>query len=287
MFYNFRFQIPKDSNATFVLKSTGACIAGNFNSEETIHFIDDQTSVTHLVCPTEAPDCEKQKKDGCSDDNAVPPTSGATTSTGPPEEKVDPVGLPVQNSLVTNQPLSASQVSLRSNADYDSSATLSADEGPGGPTHETVAGGATGSVAPSLTSPNQRTPAPPAPLVNDQPGDGVTNASDPSSFASSSSSLLMTSQSPSQQVAPTREHAMRHMPTQPVIPSRRVSELYPQQGRQQFEQVVTDTHESRAKPQVERRSSPACVRDLINSAIERNLSQTQQNGKDMPGHRSK
>ena len=147
-----------------------------------------------------------------------------------------------------------------------------------------MAGGATSSGAPSLTSPNQRTPAPPAPLVNDQPRDGATNAGDASSLPSSS--LLMTSSQSSSQPVEPREHATRHMPTQPVMPSRRVSELYPQHGRQQFEQAVTDTHESRSKPQLERRSSPACVRDLINSAIERNLSQTQQNGKDMPGHRS-
>ena len=44
------------------------------------------------------------------------------------------------SNLTTENPnLTASQSSLRSQPDYDSSATLSADEGPGGPSHMTTA----------------------------------------------------------------------------------------------------------------------------------------------------
>ncbi|KAL8560309.1 hypothetical protein ACOMHN_006040 [Nucella lapillus] len=81
-----------------------------------------------LVVPPQTRPFPEEERQSCPRARPRPETSGARPTTPPPRPLRPP---PPSSSLTSNKPLSASQGSLRS-IDNDSSATMSADEGPPG-----------------------------------------------------------------------------------------------------------------------------------------------------------
>ncbi len=170
------------------------------------------------------------------------------------KEEKDNVGLPKPGLTMSNPALSASQCSLRSNPDYDSSATLSADEGP--PTLH-VAPSHSDSTQPStgLADRPSTTLVPVSQVGTAHPGGG--------SLYQDSKMMLMASTTDSSipaglAVRPNYDTAdkMSQPARQPSVSSQPPTTLT----------ASTSGMEVKTEPR-----QPACVRDLIHSAIERNI----------------
>lgn len=213
-----------------------------------------------------------------------------------------------EENLTSNKPLSASQGSLRSIPDNDSSATMSADEGPSH-SHLDSVQVIGNTVTPALSTSDARESH--SPRVSGIPAvvPGITSGIPPSlsghhSRPGSSPASRHNSRPPSRELPGGRDHSQlnimdfgggklysayhlspRESQPSPHRPSSTVSEPGPGIVPGSLALGGMKTGHRSQSPHIslsatfgthleKKITKPACVRDLINSAIERNLGQT-------------
>ena len=161
-------------------------------------------------------------------------------------------------SLTGSRPLSDSQTSLKSVAtDYDSSATLSADEGPSHSSHPELHPPVSAS---STTTESSQPPGPPPPFHGPPPST--------STATSTSSQQSMPAHSLPGQTTPQGSQP----PTSYPQPSNNIRHIPGPGARPPSAPAPGATPPAEATATKEKsHTSPACVRDLIHHAIERNL----------------
>jgi len=238
-------------------------------------------------------------------------------------------GLP-ETSLVGNRNLSASQGSLRSCNDNDSSATLSADEGPHGqadsaPTQPPSRPQSEGMSSNVNSSVNLRPHSVPYTDNGHVMGVPICTNSGPASISRNECMGLPAQHSSSMPISSGNEPAnLKSVTSQPFAVAVSLPQL-PQQGNSKqsptqvsmltsryltghpdscqldpkndkqsrlqaasgTNAVVRELFQVKKSPGLDKPTPPACVRDLIHSAIERNLQQHHSNDAPSPEPRRK
>ncbi|KAL5016148.1 hypothetical protein ScPMuIL_005737 [Solemya velum] len=287
------------------------------------------TSICESIASTVTATSEVEEVMSSEEDNAEDNADSDTTSCPSPaqqsateydkeppkEEKMESPQVTTERetiseeNLTSNKPLSASQGSLRSIPDNDSSATMSADEGPGPHSHLDSVQAAASTVTPVASTTDARESH--SPRVSGIPAvvPGITSGIPPNlpghhSRPGSSPASRHNSRPPSRELPSGRDHnpinimdlganklyssyhlSPRESQPSPHRPSSTMSEPGPGMGpgslalggiksghRSQSPHIsLTTSYGTHMDKKI---TKPACVRDLINSAIERNLGQT-------------